>query len=134
MEVFNVVQNLFKPGRLRTLKDGTTVILIYDTDVNHIDVLKKNLKLLNSLPAVKDVYCIPQVYNLEDAIVQACNIKNAHDLTHSATKTDFKRDVIRCTNLGKRLSDCNFNKSQLWKKGPNNKFKQFGNDSDKIKL
>ena len=32
VDVFNVVQNLLKPTRLRTLKPNTIVVLVYDTD------------------------------------------------------------------------------------------------------
>ena len=134
VEVFNAVQNLLKPARLRTLRPGTIVVLVYDTDTDNVDTLQANIRLLKKHPAVKEVYCIPQVMNLEDVLVQSCQINRAHELTHSRTKTDFKRDIIRCSNLGHRLTDCRFDTSKLWNKDLLNRFKQFGNDSDKIKL
>lgn len=134
VEVFNVVQNLLKQARLRTLKPNTIVVLVYDTDTYNVATLQANIRLLKKHPAVKEVYCIPQVMNLEDVLIQSCQINKAHELTHSRTKTDFKRDIIRCSNLGHRLTDCRFDTSKLWNKEPPNEFNQFGNDSDKIKL
>ena len=40
VEKFNVIQNKFSIARIRPLKSGTTVVLVYDTDVEtNIDIL-----------------------------------------------------------------------------------------------
>lgn len=43
VEVFNVVQDYFTTARIRTLKTGTIVILVFDTDKNDISILRSNL-------------------------------------------------------------------------------------------
>lgn len=134
VEVFNVVQRAITPNRLRTLQAGTTVILVYDTDVEKVDTLKNNIRVLKKHNAIKEVLCIPQVTNLEDVLVDTCGVNKVTDITHSQTKTDFKRDIIRCTNLGGRLKASGFDISKLWEKVPKNKFKDFGNDANRIKL
>lgn len=61
-------------------------------------------------------------------------VSNVGELTRSRTKKDFKRDLIRCTNLGERLKDCNFDISKLWNHLPKNKFSICGNGADKVKI
>ena len=61
-------------------------------------------------------------------------IKSIAELTHSSSKTDYKRDLISCTNLDARLRKSNFDISKFWCRIPDNSFKIFGNDSDQIKL
>lgn len=132
---FNVVQNKFTIARIRPLKPGTVVVLIYDTDVEDtIDILKYNIDFLKKQNGIKDVICIPQVKNLEDELLRACNIKKITELTKSASKTNYKRDLISCKNLAARLSMCEFNIAHLWNSIPNNSFKHFGNNAETIKI
>lgn len=37
VEKFNIIQEYIKPMRLRTFKDNTIVVLVYDTDVENQD-------------------------------------------------------------------------------------------------
>ena len=134
VSVFNVVQNELTQARLRPLKTGTIVVLVYDTDKEKTDILKYNIRLLQKNSAIKEVLCVPQVKNLEDVLVDSCGINKVTEITHSSTKTNFKRDLIRCTNLNSRLKACGFKKEKLWKKLPQNGFNEFGNDAEKIKL
>ena len=134
VEVFNVIQNEIKKTRIRTLKKGTVVILVYDTDIPKTDVLKKNIDQLNKERNIGKVICIPQVYNLEDELKRACGIKDIKKITNSKSNTDFKRDLIQCNNLDHRLVTCNFNIEKFWIKIPDNDFEPFGNDEKAIKL
>lgn len=61
-------------------------------------------------------------------------IKSVKELTKSETKTDYKRDIVNCSNLGARLSACGFDITKFWNQVPQNGFKQFGNEAEKIKL
>lgn len=90
--------------------------------------------LLKRQKGIKEVICIPQVRNLEDELVRACNIKNIVDLTKSLTKADYKRDLINCSNLSDRLKKCKFDITKIWAEIPKNNFKKYGNDSEKIKI
>lgn len=115
------------------LQSGTVVILVYDTDVETVDVLKKNIATLKKCTAVKDVWCIPQVKNLEDELVRACNIRNVMDLTGTRTLHDHKRAFVNSSNQSQMLERNGFDIEKLWSKVPVNAFVQFGNDSEKIK-
>lgn len=135
VNVFNVVQEKFTNARIRTLKDNTIVVLVYDTDTTSTQILTENIKFLKAQKAVKEVICVPQVQNLEDELVRACGgISTVEQLTHSKTKTDYKRDLIKCTNLEQRLKSAQFDVNKMWCKTPTNSFAQFGNDAEKIKV
>lgn len=134
VEKFNVVQNRFTIARIRPLKKGTVVVLVYDTDVEkNTEILEYNINFLKKQKAIKDVACIPQVKNLEDELVRACEIRHIGELTKSGSKKEYKRDLISCTNLGNRLHSCNFDILKFWSKVPQNIFRKFGNDADEIK-
>ena len=46
IKVFNVVQNLIPKSQMLSIQAGTTVVLVFDTDVPQTSNLKKNLELL----------------------------------------------------------------------------------------
>lgn len=134
VDKFNVIQNRFNSARIRTLKPNTVVILVYDTDVAKTDVLRQNIDFLKKQSAISDIICIPQIKNLEEELRYACQIHSICDLTHSVSKTDFKRDLIRCNNLNRRLQECRFDISKFWSRVPMGSFGEFGNGAFKIKL
>lgn len=133
VDILNVIQKKINKNWLRTMKPNTTVILVYDTDVEDVELLKKNIETLKKCAAVKDVWCIPQVKNLEDELVRACNIRNVMDLTGTRTLHDHKRAFVNSCNQSQMLKRNGFDIKGLWSKVPNNAFAKFGNDAEKIK-
>ncbi len=133
VEVLNVIQKEIKTPRIRTLKTGTNVVLIYDTDIERTDILNKNINLLKSSKHIKRIICIPQVLNLEDELVRATNMRQVLELLGSKTLTDYKRDLIKCSNLDKKLQEKNFDIAKLWNEVPPADFIRYGNDSALIK-
>ena len=67
-------------------------------------------------------------------MLRSCKIKNITELTKSTSRSNYKTDLINCTNLGARLKSCEFDISKMWSQKPTNKFKSFGNDAEKIKI
>lgn len=134
VDILNVIQKKINKNWLRTMKPNTIVILVYDTDVEDVELLKKNIETLKKCAAVKDVWCIPQVKNLEDELVRACNIRNVMDLTGTRTLHDHKRAFVNNSNQSQMLERNEFDIRKLWSKVPDNAFAQFGNDSGKIKI
>ena len=133
VEKFNAVQNKFTTARIRPLKMGTTVILVYDTDIDsNIDILKYNIDFLEKQSCIRNVICIPQVKNLEDELLRACQIRNIKELTNSRSQKDYKADLISCNNLYDRLKKCDFSMENFWTKLPKNGFARFGNNAEKI--
>lgn len=133
VDIFNVVQNRFTVAQIRPLKLNTVAILVYDTDIEKLDIIQSNIDFLRCQTAIKEVLCIPQVRNLEDELMRACQLKSICELTHSSTKKDYKRDLISCSNLEARLKQCKFDISNFWSRVPINDFKVLGNDADKLK-
>lgn len=137
VDVFNFIQNFLKQGHTRPLKNNTIVVLVYDTDVEDekkITTLRYNIQFLKKQSNIIDVICIPQVTKLEDELVRACNIRKIKELTNSKSNKDFKKDLLKISNLADRLNNCEFQISKFWSKKPSNRFKEFENNAHKIKL
>lgn len=134
VDVLNVVTHKFTNDRLMTLSRGTMVVLIFDTDTGSADILNENLESLRSCPAVSEIVTIPQVHNLEDELVRSCDIKAAQDLLGSKSRSDFKTDLIRVTNLAQKLTAHKFDINLLWSQTPPSPYQAISNTSEKIKI
>ena len=64
-KVYNVVQNLIPKSQMLSIQAGTTVVLVFDTDVEQTANLKKNLELLNRYCGKLHIVFLPQVLNLK---------------------------------------------------------------------
>ncbi|MBQ6812696.1 MAG: hypothetical protein IJP06_06220 [Agathobacter sp.] len=133
VDVFNVVQNELKIKHLRVLKKDTIVVLVFDTDTNNIAILEKNIKFLRKQSFIKEVICIPQVRNLEEELVRSCAIKKASELTKSKSESEFKSDIIKISNLQKRLLECKFKFDKFWSSHPRGVFNKIPNEANLIK-
>lgn len=49
VKVFNVIQELIPKSQLVTIQAGTTVVLVFDTDVPNTECLRENIKRLSTL-------------------------------------------------------------------------------------
>jgi len=103
VEKFNVVSEELTKLRIMSLKMGTIVVLVFDTDAGNINTLKKNIKFLKEQKAIKNVLCITQVKNLEDELKRSCDIKDVKELTGSKSNSDFKHDIRKEKQFGKKL-------------------------------
>ena len=133
IKIINTIQNKVPNSILRTLERETVVVLVFDTDVEKIDVLDENIKLIKSSNNVKDVICIPQIKNLEDELIYSTNINKIVDLLESKSKKDFKNDFNNCKNLMKKLENKEFKISKLWSRNAVDIYKKYKNDSEVIK-
>ena len=70
---------------------------------------------------IKDVYCVPQVKNIEEFL-------------KSKSKKDFKRDMLRERNLKSKFESHHFDIQKLWAMNPATPFDKITNHSKKIKL
>lgn len=110
------------------------MVLVFDTDKNDTAILLRNIQFLQKHSAVKEVLCIPQVKNMEDELVYSCNLKSVKELTGSKSLKDFKRDLLKCSNIASRLKNCGFSIVKFWSRMPQNKFSGIPNDAEKIKI
>lgn len=130
----NVIQEEISDSYLRTIKQGTVVILVFDTDVCHDEILRKNIKKLTSNSSVMSVIKIPQVKNLEDELVYCCNIKRITELLNSRSVSEFKSDMLKVNNLQSKLVEHSFNIERFWSRNPSQPYGDIFTESNKIKI
>ncbi len=70
-------------------------MLVFDTDIEITEYLKKNIKMLKDFCSRLEILTIAQVLNFEDEIVRSTDVDKAQDLTKSDSISDFKRSVNR---------------------------------------
>lgn len=133
VQKFNVTQQRLTKLRVMSLKPGTTVILIFDTDAGNPDILNENVVFLKKSTSVKEVFCIPQVKNLEDELKRSCKIKQIRELTGSRSNSDYKHDLIKDSRLAEKLKNANFDISVFWNSVDTGIFKHVINEAKKVK-
>lgn len=134
IERFNVVEKKLKKLHLMRLKQGTAVVLVFDTDTGNIKTLNENIFMFQKMNFIVKVLCITQVDNLEDELKRSCNIKQIKDLTGSKSNREFKHDLIREKRLDYKLKQCQFNFSKFWAMQAKGEYECIGNDAEQIKV
>ncbi len=134
VKVFNVVQKLLPKSQLVTIQTGTTVVLVFDTDVPNTEVLRENISRLKTFCSKIRLVFLSQVLNLEDELVRCSDIKSVVELTHSKSNKDFKRDFCSMTNVRYVLDRVNLNVKTLWTENAPSPFGFIEKNSDVIKL
>ena len=133
VQVVNCVQEKLTPLRLMSLKDGTAVVLVFDTDAGNLTVLKENIKLLQTQRNISEVICVLQVKNLEDELVRSCNIKQIKYLLGVGSNKEYKGALIKEKNLSKKLGEHEFDISKFWSSHDDGIYKTILNEAGKIK-
>ena len=134
VDVLNVVTEKITDLRLRALSLGTMVVLVFDTDAGSRDILNMNIQKLKNCSAVTEVITIPQVPKLEIELVRSCNIRQIKELLNSRSNDDFKRDVMRVTNLDAKLREHQFDIDHFWSATPTPPYQDIPNQAAKVKL
>ena len=134
VKVFNVIQKLLPKSQLVTIQTGTTVVLVFDTDVPNTEFLHENIRRLKMLCSKVRLVFLPQVLNLEDELVRCSEIKSVVELTHSKSNKDFKRDFCSMSNVRSVLDRVNLNVNSLWTENVPSPFGFVESNSDDIKL
>jgi len=133
---FNVIQNELKPSHLMGFPARSRIVLVFDTDKEETEHLKKNMDLLRAQFGSVGVLTIPQVLNFEDEIERSTDLSSALELTKSKSLKDFKTAVNKAkeTDFRSALKRNRFEIKKLWIKKPGIAFKFVRQDSEKIKL
>ena len=133
VQVFNVIEEELTSLITRTLKPGTIVVLVFDTDTGKKNTLLKNIRFLQKDSNVKQVLCIMQVKNLEDEFLRSCAISQIKELTGSKSNSDYKRDLLRQSNLADKLKKHQFQFEKFWNSS-DKVYESIFNDSAQIKI
>ena len=134
VQVFNVVQNKINQTRLMGLQRNTCVVLVFDTDHGTPSLLQENIRIIQKHQNVSNVICITQVRNLEDELIRSCQIRSIRELTGSKSDSNYKSDLIHCSNLDQRLKSVGFDIKLIWAKEPDGKFSGVRNEAIVIKV
>lgn len=132
---YNVVQQELTTSQLMTFAPGSNVILVFDTDVELTDILKRNIALLRKQCGGVEVMTVTEVLNFEDEIERATNVAKAQDLTKSKSVSEFKTAVnkMKAAEFRHALNRHKFDLGKLWVKEPPVKFRFLSQDGEKIK-
>ncbi len=133
VQKLNVIECDITDLHLRPISHGTIVVLIFDTDTGNVERLKRNIMKLKSCSAVSKIITVPQVPNLEGELVRSCNIKAITELLNSKSHKGFKSDLIRVSNLGRKLNEHQFDIHLLWSEKPKPPYHLIENRAAEIK-
>ncbi|MBQ6921223.1 MAG: hypothetical protein IJQ72_04920 [Bacilli bacterium] len=125
VEVLNPVNKIITEARARTIKQNTTVVLVYDIDKGNIDVLLSNIKTLKNHSLTKIIH-IQSVMNFEDEIVRSTSINSIDEMFSTKGVENFKEKFIGHKNIKSKLEKVKFDNSIFWSKVyRNGQFKDF---------
>ena len=131
---FNVIQNQIPNSILLSIKQGTSVVFVFDTDKEITDKLRKSIEQVNKLcPRSKLVFLI-QVKNLEDELIRCTDVKRVTDLTQSQSVSNFKTTFCRIKDLRELLERHKIDIGKLWATNPPEVFAFVPQNSKLIKL
>ena len=135
VEVFNFINEKMSNARARTIKTGTTIVVIVDTDIERIDLLDENINTLKNISRIdeKDVILVFSIKTFEDEIVYASSgIKRINDLLNTKSIEEFKKKFIAHKNIVDKLYSVGFDIHKIWSRKPREAFDKYTNQGSKI--
>lgn len=135
VKVLNPIQNWIPKSILLTIEPGMTVVLVYDTDKPEMEILLRNIELLKHSCVKVRLIHLMQVRSLEDELVRCTDVREAMELTKSATKKDFKSDFCKLSPQSCRqlLERHRLDANKLWTTSAPAPFDKFVSNRDKVK-
>lgn len=128
IEILNPLYQKISPAKAMTLKKGTTVVFVYDTDVKKTNVLEDNIEIIVKYSSLdyNDIVYLQSVKTLEDEIVYACkDIQDINKLLNTTCKEDFKKKLIKHKDIITKLKSVGFQMDKIWSRKPNDTFSSF---------
>lgn len=134
VEVFNILNEKLTNVRLISFTKGTTLIIVYDTDVAATEVFKNNLKLLEANDNISKIYHVQSVKNFEEEIVYSTNVNKINDVFETEGINEFKHKFVN-SNVESKLKSINFKMELIWsRKSQSNVFSTYKQSGNYIKL
>ncbi len=130
----NVTQKQIKTSKIRTIRQNSIVVFVFDVDRGGKDKLIQNVNAISKYCKPKDIVLITQVNNLEDELVRSCNIKRAEEFFNSRNLKEFKKNFKNSRNLYLELDKKGFDFTKMWVTKPKNEFSDIDNNGIKIKI
>ena len=136
VKVHNIIQEEIPRREVNMISQGTTVVFVYDTDVEKTDVLKKNIDHVMKYASQAKIVHLAQVRDFEDEIVRSTDVKKAQELTRSKSVSDFKTDFckMKIQECRSALERHRLDVSLLWSKKPPKEFGFVKQGGDTVKF
>ena len=128
IEIINPLYQKITPVKAMTLKKGTKVIFVYDTDVKKTDILEQNVETIVKYSSLEydDILYLQSVKNLEDELVYSCdNLSNINDLLGTKGKEEFKKKLVKHKDIVTKLKGAGFHLHKMWCRTPEQPFSSF---------
>lgn len=133
IKVWNLIKDEIPSSILLTIKEGSVVVMVFDTDVPQTDKLKKNILNLKTRCKRITIVYLAQVRNLEDELVRCTDVSKVQDLTNSNSKREFKRDFCAMTNCRQVLDRHHLDMELLWNSRYPEEFRFIENNSGEVR-
>ena len=135
IEILNVLYQRITPTKAITLRKGTKVVFVFDTDVKKTDLLEENIDIIisNSSVDYDDIIFLQSVKNLEDELVYSCSgINNINDLFETNSKEAYKKRFVKHKDIVTKLKSVGFQIDRIWSRRPNEPFSNYEQGMRKI--
>lgn len=132
VKVKNLVNEKISDSFIRTL-NAEILIIVFDTDVQEINILEENLKRLKKVKTISKIIFVPQIKNLEDEIVFSTEIKRIEEL-YQKNKIDIKKHIIQDNSFCDKLEKNNFSIAKFWSRNDTGIFKKYINGFKDFKI
>lgn len=140
IERLNPVTERISTVKAMTIKKGTKVALVFDTDGSSVGILEENVKTLKQIAGLeeKDILFLMSVKCFEDELVFSCDsirdVKTLIKLFGSQGLNAFKADFCKCRNLEEKLKQLGFDLQRMWTRTADKPFHRFTNSGKAIKI
>lgn len=117
IEILNVLYQKITPTKARTIRKGTKVVFVFDTDVKKTNLLEDNIETIinSSSLSENDIIFVLSNKTLEDEIVYACDdLSNLNDLLGTKSKEEFKKKLIKHKDIVSKLKSVGFRINRMW--------------------
>ena len=131
---FNVIQNQITNSILLSIKPGSVIVFVFDTDKELTDKLKKNIAQIAKVCPKSKIIFLMQVKNLEDELVRCTDVKKVIELTQSQSISNFKTAFCRIKDLRELLERHQINLKKLWTTNPPDVFAFLPQNGELIKI
>ncbi|MDY6391354.1 MAG: hypothetical protein SPL80_00780 [Bacilli bacterium] len=139
IEILNPITERISDVKAMTIKKGTRVVLVFDTDVNSTSILEENIRTLKRVSGLsnKDIIFVMSVKCFEEELVFSSkklnNIKGLIKLFNAEGVNAFKSEFTNCKNLVDKLSQTGFDIRLMWSRSAHKPFDQYPSGGNAIK-
>ena len=95
VRVLNIIQTEIPRREVNMIQSGTTVVFVFDTDVERTDIFRKNINYVKKYASQVKIVYLGQVLSFEVEIARATDVKKAQEITKSSSVSGFKSDFCR---------------------------------------